>query len=83
MSRIAFLIDGFNLYHALDYSPVHKSPSTDPHRYKKYKWLNLFKLAQCYVNEPGDSVEEVYYFTAYAYWNPMKVDRHKLYIKAP
>ncbi|HEX8746730.1 MAG TPA: NYN domain-containing protein [Pyrinomonadaceae bacterium] len=81
MSRIIVLIDGFNLYHALDFSPVHKRPD-NPLRYRKYKWLNLAKLAECYAIEPGDTIEGVYYFTALAYWNPSKVSRHQTYIAA-
>jgi len=82
MSRIIVLIDGFNLYHALDYSTVHLRPEIDPLRYRKYKWLNLAKLANCYVLDAGDTIEGVYYFTALAYWNSGKVSRHQTYIKA-
>lgn len=82
MARVAFLIDGFNLYHALNYSPV-RNRSTDPYRYRKYKWLNLRRLAETYTAiTPGDSVESIYYFTALAHWNAGKVSRHQLYINA-
>jgi len=82
MARIVFLIDGFNLYHALDNSPVHLRPWIDPHRYRRFKWLNLAKLCQCYAIEKGDTIEAVLYFTALAYWNPGKVARHQRYIRA-
>ena len=72
MSRIIFLIDGFNLYHALDYR----------REYHKYKWVNLAKLSQCFVTDKKDSLEGVYYFTTLATWDPGKVARHRLFITA-
>jgi hypothetical protein len=57
MSRVVFLIDGFNLYHALDYNPA---PFSNPFRYRKHKWLDLRGLAELYTaNEPGDTLEAV------------------------
>ena len=83
MARVAFLIDGFNLYHALDFSPVHLRPWINPHRYRKYKWLDLRKLAELYTGIiAGDTVESIHYFTALAFWNPNKVSRHQIYINA-
>lgn len=81
MSRVTFLIDGFNLYHALDYNVA---PHTrDPYRYRKYKWLNLWRLASLYTsNVDGDSLQSVFYFTAFASWSSQKVSRHQLYINA-
>lgn len=77
MARITFFIDGFNLYHALDY--LESGP--DHTRYRKYKWLNLYKLAGLFVGRL-DSLEQVLLFTALATWDPSKVQRHKLFIKA-
>lgn len=77
MAKIAFFIDGFNLYHALDY--CHAIP--EHHRYRKYKWLNLRKLASLFVGRL-DTLGEVFYFTALATWMPDKVARHKLFIRA-
>lgn len=71
MNRIIVFVDGFNLYHALDGNP----------RYHKYKWLDLAKLAHCYVTQK-DNIEGIYYFTALATWSPEKMKRHKLLIKA-
>ena len=71
MSRIAFLVDGFNIYHALDCSrPLHK-----------YKWLNFARLARCYVTQK-DTIQEVVYFTTLLTWDPGKTVRHKLLIRA-
>ncbi|MGH9837859.1 MAG: NYN domain-containing protein [Blastocatellia bacterium] len=77
MSRIAFLVDGFNLYHALD----HSTSTPNPKRYNKYKWLNLSKLARAYITSQ-DTITGVYYFTTLATWDPAKVAKHKLFIRA-
>lgn len=71
MARVAALIDGFNLYHALnvDFS------------YRKYKWLNLEKLAKCFIS-PKDTVADIFYFTAYTTWNQEKLARHQVYVRA-
>ncbi|MGH9730809.1 MAG: NYN domain-containing protein [Candidatus Acidiferrales bacterium] len=77
MARIAFFIDGFNLYHALDYCHA----IAEHRRYQKYKWMSLRKLANLFVG-PLDTLSEVLYFTALATWMPEKVERHKLFIHA-
>lgn len=77
MSKCAFFVDGFNLYHALDYfngGPNHR-------RYQRYKWISLTRLANCYVTRK-DRIEEILYFTTLATWDRAKVDRHKLFIRA-
>lgn len=76
MNKVIFFIDGFNLYHALDYLQTDK----DHNRYRKYKWLNLEKICHYYLG--NDKLEEVYYFTTLATWNKDKAARHKIYIKA-
>ena len=77
MAKYVFFVDGFNLYHALDYLRV----ATDHYRYRKYKWLNLHKLCSLYVGRL-DSLEKVVLFTALATWDADKVARHKLFIRA-
>lgn len=69
--RISFFIDGFNLYHAL---------AADA-RYKTFRWLNLRILAEQFIR-PFDILSDVFYFTAYSTWNPSKVRRHKLFVRA-
>lgn len=71
MAKVYFLVDGFNLYHALDTNPD----------YHCFKWLNLTKLARCFVLGK-DTLEGVEYFTTLATWDPAKVLRHKIFIKA-
>lgn len=71
MNRITFFIDGFNLYHSL----------ANNQQYRKYKWLNLYKLAEKFITK-NDKIENIYYFTALATWDLNKVQRHKIYVKA-
>lgn len=72
MIRTVFFIDGFNLYHALDYVPS----------YRKYKWLDFSKMAQAYIRRQTETVSEILFFTALATWNNDKVKRHKILINA-
>lgn len=71
MKRIIFLIDGFNVYHALD----------DESKYHKYKWLDYSSLAKCFVS-PKDQIVVIFYFTAYTEWNPSEKARHQVFIRA-
>ena len=71
MNRVLILIDGFNLYHALDVNPS----------YHRYKWLNLEKFSKCFI-EPKDSIVDIFYFTAYVTWDPPKLARHQIYVSA-
>lgn len=66
-----FFIDGFNLYHAIDSIA----------QYRKYKWLNLKKLAENLIGEE-ETLEQVLYFTAYCTWDKQKRKRHKNYVEA-
>jgi uncharacterized LabA/DUF88 family protein len=77
MSKIHFLVDGFNLYHALNYLEKAK----DHDRYHKYKWMSLTKLCSCFITKK-DTVSGVDYFTTLVTWDMGKVARHKLFIKA-
>ena len=77
MSKVVAFIDGFNLYHALD----HFEAGSDHRRFRKYKWLNLRKLANMFVFG-RDTLEEVLYFTTLATWDGSKVARHRSYIRA-
>lgn len=77
MAKVIFFVDGFNLYHALNYT----ESGPDHHRFRKYKWLNLQALAGLFVGRL-DSLEQVLLFTAFATWDPRKVARHKLFIRA-
>ncbi len=70
MNRVAFFIDGFNLYHSLrDNAP-------------ECRWLNLRKLCEHYVDNRKETIVAIYYFSAIAYWHPdvSKVQKHTKYI---
>lgn len=77
MSKISFFVDGFNLYHALNYF----NSGPNHYQYQRFKWLNLWKLASLFVGRL-DTLEQVFLFTALATWDPAKVARHKLFIRA-
>lgn len=70
MNRVAFFIDGFNLYHSL------KQNAPD------CRWLNLRKLCEQYIDTSKETLINVYYFSAVAYWHPdkEKIQRHQKYI---
>ena len=70
MARAFFLVDGFNLYHALDALP----------QYHRYKWISLRKLASCYLRKQ-DRIEGIEYFTTLALWDASKAARHRIFIK--
>ncbi len=69
--KVIVFIDGFNLYHAIKVNP----------EYRKYKWLDLSKLSTLYITK-NEIIVDILYFTALATWNPDKVKKHKLFIKA-
>ena len=71
MPRVYFLVDGFNFYHALN----------DQRGWHKFKWLSFTRLAKCYLLS-GDALVGVEFFTTFATWDPGKVARHKLLVKA-
>ena len=70
MHRVIAFVDGFNLYHSLADNPA----------YSKYKWLNIRKLLEVYV-QPKE-LKEIYYFTSLTTWNPDKMARHRVLIRA-
>ena len=77
LERIYGFIDGFNFYHALDENPA----------YHKYKWLNYRKLLEVVIKRHKFQfnrtyqINKIFYFSAYPYWMPDKVHRHKIYVK--
>lgn len=74
MGKVVCFIDGFNVYHALNDNEKHPE-------YRKYKWLNYWKLAERFVRN-DDQLVRVLLFTAYAHWMPDKVERHERLVKA-
>lgn len=72
MKNCVFLVDGFNLYHAIDQHPP----------FRGYKWLDLKALANAYIQKHDEQLIEVVYFTALPVWNPQKSERHQRLISA-
>jgi len=68
LKRVAFYIDGFNLYHAIDQNA------------SDCKWIDLMALARAYTTGAGEHIQHVLYYTAYAFWNKTKKRRHRKYV---
>jgi len=79
--RVCGIVDGFNLYHALE-DFRHAVSEGDRSRYRKYKWLCLRTLLARYVQPLTESLVGVEYFTAYPTWSPDKKLRHATYVSA-
>ena len=79
MNHVAFLIDGFNLYHSV----------RQLQRDTGYcaKWLDVFSLCKSYLHLFGKetSLAGIHYFSALPYHlsssRPGKINRHKIYLK--
>lgn len=71
MNRVAFFIDGFNLYHSLkDNAP-------------ECRWLNLRRLCEQYIDTKQEIIVAIYYFSAIATWHHdvTKAQKHAQYIE--
>jgi uncharacterized LabA/DUF88 family protein len=80
--RVAFIIDGFNLYHSLKAAQKRDNGSS-------LRWLDVYALCATLVKSafgPGSTVGGVYYFSAYASHlesrNPAVTKRHRTYVEA-
>lgn len=72
--RMAFYIDGFNLYHALDELDINENYC---------KWLNLYKLAEYFGSKHNACLKKVVFCTASPkHKGPSVIERHERYIKA-
>lgn len=69
--KVHAFIDGFNLYHAV-------KDLNKPH----FKWIDLWKLCNCFVPPRTHELKNVFYFSAIATWLKDAAKRHKLYISA-
>ena len=71
--KVITYIDGFNLYHSIkDLSK--KSPSLE-----YLKWQNLITLSKQFLSR-NDTLESVYFFSAYPHWKPQALQNHKDYV---
>ena len=71
MSRTIIYVDGFNLYYRLKNTP--------------YKWLNLQKLSEVYLNLKQHNIMKIKYFTAPVKGtvdNPLNITRQHIYLRA-
>lgn len=70
--KIAVYVDGFNLYHGIK------------NLNKPYlKWLNLYSLAEKFVDPKLDRIEKIYYFSAIAtHLDKETILRHRTYVEA-
>jgi uncharacterized LabA/DUF88 family protein len=76
-ARVACFIDGFNLYHAVD--NMRDDAGNALHH---LKWLNLRSLASAFITPTTQSLERIYYFSAYATWLADAYGRHRAYTAA-
>ncbi|MCP1290895.1 NYN domain-containing protein [Chromobacterium sp. S0633] len=76
--RVACFIDGFNLYHAVDELTDRRTRK----RMNHLKWLDLKRLAGCFIQPSIEEVTAVYYYSALATWLPDAQSRHEVYLKA-
>jgi uncharacterized LabA/DUF88 family protein len=79
MVRVMAFIDGFNLYHALEYFE-RGTDAADKLRYKKYKWLCLTSLAKKFLVPDKEELVGVNFFTTFPTWNEAKRLRHLTYV---
>lgn len=81
MRRVAFLVDGFNLYHSLKAASSALGGAGT-------RWLDLRALCSLYRAQIGGGAEvtSVYYFTSPAdhreQMSPGTIDRHNAYLRA-
>ena len=80
MAKVSFFIDGFNVYHSLKNKYVLKG-GRRYYKYRKYLWLDFCYLAQRFTRK-RDTLGDVFYFSALAFWKPDSVKRHRLFIDA-
>ncbi len=73
--RCSFFIDGFNFFHAVD-----DLVPTDSD-FQKLKWTDYVALGREFLPR-GCDLTKVYYFTAYADWDPGKRKRHNELVRA-
>jgi uncharacterized LabA/DUF88 family protein len=79
--RVHCFVDGFNLYHALQWFED-GIDHADKRRYRQYKWTSLTALANCYISPKSQQLTGVSLFTTYTTWDPGKMLRHRQFVMA-
>ena len=69
-NKVNFYIDGFNIYHAIKKM-----------KNNKLKWINYRLLCEAILNT-NDEINEILYFSAYAFWRKDGQIRHDIFIRA-
>lgn len=69
MPRVSFFIDGFNVYHSLKADL----------NYYRFLWLDYRNFLQRFVRK-RDTLSDIFYFSAYANWDKIRVKRHRMLI---
>ena len=69
-NKVNFYIDGFNIYHA-----IRKIKNN------RLKWINYKLLCEEILNT-DDEINEILYFSAYAFWRKDGQIRHEIFIRA-
>lgn len=77
MRQVAFVVDGFNLYHS--------TRDVFLYEHLRVKWLDIRSLCSSYMYLFGKDaiLSEIYYFSAFAYHlnDPSAIKRHEDYIE--
>ncbi len=69
--RVQCFVDGFNLYHAIDDLKINY-----------LKWLDLNKLTNAFIKPSQETLESVFYFSAYPTWLEGPYRRYQVYVQA-
>ena len=69
--RVSAYIDGYNVYHAI-------LKTDQPH----HLWCDLKSLLSNFVQPKSETLSEVHYFSAFATWKPVQMQRHRAYVAA-
>jgi uncharacterized LabA/DUF88 family protein len=78
--RVHCFVDGFNLYHALDWFNDGKTDEEN-RKYRRYKWISLRELAKCFLGG-NEELIGVDLFTTVPTLDIGKQMRHRLFIRA-
>lgn|SRR3990172_7377330 len=80
--RVVALVDGFNLYHALDDLNFEGATKVFRSHKQHLKWLDLAGLARAFIQPSREELVGTWYFSAFATWLPAPYRRHLAYVKA-
>lgn len=79
--RVHCFVDGFNLYHALDWFEKGKTEAENT-KFRRYKWISHAELAKCFISSGSEEIVGVTLFTTIPTWDVGKQMRHRLFVRA-